>query len=1829
VGIKYSKDANNNIVANPISNTLTQAQVDAEAVYATASNINPYQAALIKKNAQGNLMSPGVLQALSALNVDAQSGVAKSIANIDAATQQARLANQMKIGQERATQAFDDSGRGQFWRLLKTGVKGAAAVLSVPFQTVNATYRNIIKEVDQRGIISGVATGLNLNPTLSAEEKANVSKNITDQVYVGKILTDSFDKIKKKQNPLIGIDTGKGFFISEEIGAGHAVREASLTAAKKPIRNSKGEVIGYMPRTVFGDTFSNILTLGHPETEAGAVISVVADIAGSFLFDPGISRAQKARELRKLAQQERVKGAMDVAANLEQQAVKLEEAQNRALEASTAIQKQADNVKKIKIDEARQTIADSKAIRLGKNEEAIKASTSVRVAENRLNETIAIQNKYKQEVDQLKTSIKELTDKVKAPNVVARTESAIVRQTKELDKMKSDRDAAINAGRFSMISTDDIAAMEKSIQASQSKLDGARGLAESGDLPSVDAITSAKQALVNAQNRYKDLTSARSASEKQVIERTRNAKIAASAREIAAKDTLKAVKSEKNLSEKLLDGTLSLKDKRTAWGIAVREISNLDQTYQRPEFAYDAIANFLTGGHGTVAVDRLAEMTDWKEIWRKSGGRMDHKVAQALADAKTPDDIVDIIAPYLKRGEIQEGILKPGILSKMGESITKRTAFAMPATRNLIGVGARVQSRMMEHQKVAALFEGFYSGIKGNVGIVKNPLKGKYSTKIKGGAILNIHDREELLRAAEDFGVAAKLPRQALDAIIDEIAGASSNSVAGFAASVKLLDAVFTNQAAKVPAHMQEAFKRYTTAFKSSSEQMSSYWARQHINGAELKYINLQGKSVILPGPHMSSELLNSTIYIPPVSELLKLTSKLSKYKTLAKGTELADIAIGGFWKKLQLVRPAYIIRNIAEEQIRVFGTGHISFFNNPGMALAMWLGREDGPAVRRILNQFDTYRNTIFDEAFSTGDDALDILDETIGHSMKNSYVDIMGADTLGSFDDRAVKILQFKNVGPVVFGHPRFFDGVANALRMLNSDEMARVVAGQNPASVTKAIAEGAFRQDAVVDYFLTGAGRKSLDKFAESTPDNFSAFLKTPDGLKKYLFTAKEADTGKDISMLARVTEATGGNKSLMQLVAGGKTSVAGKIISIPRVTDSAINSISNSKQVRSGKKALLDLQEQFAKELKSTFSTAGNWDGAIMNVPSRNLAHVESKADKRTFVDWFFEKATEFEKNSTFGPEFRQAYWDAINQIAKSLDSTAKAALEKTANSSLTTLQKAGVPIGGKHPVWNAFRASKGDGPLTLEEAHAYADTYARNKVKGLFYNAQEKRLIFHQLRLVAPFASAWEDTIRRWSEIAIENPMQVYKGIKILDWAQNPESSALYQLTDAQDVYDPNQGFFFTDPNSGQRQFWVPFAGTVMSKLAGFATGANYSGAPMAFSANPASFNFALGAGSILPGIGPGVTIPLSVIGTFNNNFVDNLPLGIQKWLFPFGRANFTSGLQSAILPGNWNKVLGGLAGVEATYASNFKPVMSYLAAGGSYNLDDPVDQERLVNDTDSFSRWQSIMRGLTGLISPVGLIQQGLGKDENGDVTTQIALFNDFEQIRINNDGDYNKSWFDFLNIYGPSQAFALISSSSGNGPSNWDSYQFVVDNPDVASKYKDVWGYVMPGGGLSTEMYNWNLIHDTKKRLSAKEILEKVNGQRYYAARDALMTKVDSTELNKDQYREALTYLKDSMGGGPVVEFDPNKRGRLIIQLKSLIEDQRFTDIPSVTALRDYMYLRDTALQQLGKKSFTGAANEQYIRDWLAAQAEWVIQDNPDFQKMFYAFFANELEGK
>ena len=1835
MSVKFTKDANGTFVgSNTVITGFTQADLDAQATLARAISVSPEQAYKITQNAAvGAPMSTGTLAALSKVGIDVGSKVGNNIATIDAMTRETRTANQRDLAAQQSTLEFNNSLKGQGWSVVKGLVRNAALAGMTLVDSIGAGYRS--QQAYTQRLFENLKSG-NLGGVLGAGEKEAIANepSIISQTTIGQVAINAF------KNKTLSVELGNGFFPDEQSGAAHLAREASLKAGKIAIKDGMfgGKVVAYRPRTLQGDFFSNVFTFGNPEGKAGAVISAFADL-GVYMT---VGNGARIRNAKKIAAQLRATGAIDAVAKTEEFIKIEEEARAEAIKARDAFVKHSDEAHQANYDRAVQNAKDASLGVLDKNQEAVKASIGVRTMQAHLDEVTTYVSDFQTQVNDAKQVVADIAATAKAPKNIIKIENQLNKAIVELKDLRAGRKAATASGSIPMATVEDIAKAKTVVAELTKKLDETKSLAAKGTATSEDALQVAQNTLDKANARLAQGKDFARAAKIELANRTRIARMALKIQERASTAEAKNIQKTQILSSILKDSTLSREAKLKAYSDALEKTAGIRDARGNTDFQYDQIANFLTGGHGDAALKRLTDMTDWKQIWRQSKGKIDSELAQVLANAKTKTEVLDAIAPFIKRGELRGGLLKPSNINLNNERVSRLVEMTaetveklFPGVKNLTGVGARVQSRLTNHTKVAGVFNALETGAKTTIKVsraIASAVDRQYNTIIRGGHVVNLHDTEELLHSVNDFGIAVKLPRATIDKLMDEITSTTSASVRGYTASVGLMKEVFALYKDKIPKRLQESFKDSTRAFESSQDEMASYWASRHSDGAFLKFVSANGKITELPGPHLDSELLNSIAYLPSPADILRLTSWTGKYAVTSWGMKVGDVLIGNFWKKMQLVRPAFIIRNIAEEQLRVFGSGHMSFFNHPIAAIAMWLGRENGGPLRQLLARLDDYKHNIFDESFTTGDEVADLINETAAHGMKNSYVDLMSSNTAGSFDERAIKVLTLDgSAGTMTSGNTRFFEGVANEIRKLHGNEMSRVVAGYDFPEIAQAVAKGAKRDDAVVDYYFSGAGRKALIAFSDSAPQETRDWLRTRNGLKEYLYTGKTKD-GKDISILARVMEAAGGNRSLREMIAKGTTKVGDKTLSLPSIKASAINSISNAKQVAKGKKALLDANEQLADEIKKTFKDAGNWDGVLMKAPTRKVGF-DGRLEKGRFTQWFFDTATAFEKNSTFGPEFRQAYWDAIHEVAGGLDAKAVAELKLMADKSVRPLMFRGLNVGEKNPVLKALVNAKGNGTLTREEAHIYADNVARMHVKELFYNAHNKRLMFHQLRLIAPFINAWEDTIKSWTKIGIENPTMVYQGIKALNWLQKPESSALYEFTDAHDYYDPNQGFFFNDPNTQQKMFWVPFAGTVMSKLASGLTGNNYKGQPIAFASNPMSFNFALGAGSILPGIGPGITIPISLLSTFNQSFFDNMPQGIKNWMFPFGRSDFSNSLLSAVIPGNWNKILSGMEGNQATYANTFKPVMNYLASGANYNIDDPEDQAKLIHSTDLFARWFSVMRGVVGLFSPSSLQVQALASDKNGDVTTQIALYNDFQQILVDNDLDYNKSVFDFLNLYGATQAFAIISASTGNGPSNWDSYKLVSANPDIVTKYSDVWGLIAPGGGTSVEMYKWNLVNGSKKVLNPKEILQKVNNLRYYAARDSLLSQVSAGTMSKDQYQEANKFIKASMGGGPTGYSDFNKFSRVIFQLNNLSSDKRFQDMQAVAGLRDYMALRNKALSQLGKGATDKLAGSspQVIaqRAWLSEQAIWIIQDNPDFQKIFYDIFANELEGK
>lgn len=327
------------------------------------------------------------------------------------------------------------------------------------------------------------------------------------------------------------------------------------------------------------------------------------------------------------------------------------------------------------------------------------------------------------------------------------------------------------------------------------------------------------------------------------------------------------------------------------------------------------------------------------------------------------------------------------------------------------------------------------------------------------------------------------------------------------------------------------------------------------------------------------------------------------------------------------------------------------------------------------------------------------------------------------------------------------------------------------------------------------------------------------------------------------------------------------------------------------------------------------------------------------------------------------------------------------------------------------------------------------------------------------------------------------------------------------------------------------------------------------------------------------------------------------------------------------MPGNWRRILAPVL-PEKAYASAFAPVMNYLASGGNYDLMDPEDQTRLIKDTNRFAMYFTVMRGLFGLASPFPFLTQGITTVEDGNTLLTTELYNKFKEIEVQT-ADRNQAYAEFMNVFGPEAIFAIINTSTG-APTNLFTYELIQNDPTVVDDFPNTYGYIYPNGGYSAELYRWQRRFGNKEKLDSEQLKERAVSLLYYAAKDRLLTRATAENWPSEQYDEANANLKQAFIGARITqEGDFYKEAKIKDELIKLANDNRFDDSDAVLGLRDYLYLRQAALNNAGIESDNLARKDaEASRAWLAGEAKKIIERHPDFQKLFYAFFKKELEG-
>jgi hypothetical protein len=111
---------------------------------------------------------------------------------------------------------------------------------------------------------------------------------------------------------------------------------------------------------------------------------------------------------------------------------------------------------------------------------------------------------------------------------------------------------------------------------------------------------------------------------------------------------------------------------------------------------------------------------------------------------------------------------------------------------------------------------------------------------------------------------------------------------------------------------------------------------------------------------------------------------------------------------------------------------------------------------------------------------------------------------------------------------------------------------------------------------------------------------------------------------------------------------------------------------------------------------------------------------------------------------------------------------------------------------------------------------------------------------------------------------------------------------------------------------------------------------------------------------------------------------------------------------------------------------------------------------------------------------------------------------------------------------------------------------------------------------------------------------------------------------------KEYRKVINKKFPGFPVAaQFNPNQLDQDIVDLRRLISDSRVADNPTAASIAKYLNYRDQALAEVQKAGLTTLDSEKAgpLRDWLSSIARVLIDENPEFSRIYTDKFSPEVD--
>jgi hypothetical protein len=248
----------------------------------------------------------------------------------------------------------------------------------------------------------------------------------------------------------------------------------------------------------------------------------------------------------------------------------------------------------------------------------------------------------------------------------------------------------------------------------------------------------------------------------------------------------------------------------------------------------------------------------------------------------------------------------------------------------------------------------------------------------------------------------------------------------------------------------------------------------------------VNGTPVQDSGAHLWNELAPQHMSLADARSIRRNVSKYRWALTSKDGgarlpTLAAEFLINDMWKPMQLIRAAWTVRVVGEEQLRMAAAGYDSMFKHPGSYIAHRIGRKGAGDVKGgVIDEANQFKNAMSQGHGGWADHAV------VPTGIKTTYL----KGNVHEFD--------------------RFVDSWASELNRLANDPVAQQVA--RSASM-----------DDAFEWFTRGAGNTQRGDLALAHPGKFDNL----DQARAYLETVQQ-----------RIDTVTGGNGDLLDAVKTGR-------------------------------------------------------------------------------------------------------------------------------------------------------------------------------------------------------------------------------------------------------------------------------------------------------------------------------------------------------------------------------------------------------------------------------------------------------------------------------------------------------------------------------------------------------------------------------------------------------------------------------------------------------------------------------------------------------------------